>query len=225
MNQTYHVELSMNQSATVRTGLVFKQGDFGFDIAIEIKDFDNTGTTPQIVFRKSQGAVESTDITVSNNTYTYTIKGNELDVPGMGICDIKLKNTTTQRISTASFEYEVIADTLDGLNEHANSYSDTIGQIWQTLQDFSEDSEAWAVGTKSGVPVDNSQPQFANNAKWYGDQARSDAQSSAELYTKFVNAMGIGTFLYQSSNGHLYYNAAPQGTITFSISDGHLILN
>ena len=225
MNQTYHVELSMNQSATVRTGLVFKQGDFGFDIAIEIKDFDNTGTTPQIVFRKSQGAVESTDITVSNNTYTYTIKGNELDVPGMGICDIKLKNTTTQRISTASFEFEVIADTLDGLNEHANSYSDTISQIWETLQDFSEDSEAWAVGTKSGVPVDSSQPQFANNAKWYGDQARSDAQSSAELYTRFVNAMGIGTFQYNASTGHLIYTAAPQGTITFSLSDGHLIVN
>ena len=225
MNQTYHVQLSMNQSATVRTGLVFKQGDFGFDIAIEIKDFDNTGTTPQIVFRKSQGAVESTDITVSNNTYTYTIKGNELDVPGVGICDIKLKNTTTQRISTASFEFEVIADTLDGLNEHANSYSDTIGQIWETLQDFSEDSEAWAVGTKSGVPVDSSQPQFANNAKWYGDQARSDAQTSQQLYTKFVNAMGIGTFNYTGSNGHLYYNAAPQGTMTFSISGGHLILN
>ena len=225
MNQTYHVELSMNQSATVRTGLVFKQGDFGFDIAIEIKDFDNTGTTPQIVFRKSQGAVESTDITVSNNVYTYTIKGTELDVPGVGICDIKLKNTTTQRISTASFEYEVIADTLDGLNEHANSYSDTIGQIWQTLQDFSEDSEAWAVGTKSGVPVDSSQPQFANNAKWYADRADSDAQSSQQLYTKFVNAMGIGTFLYQGNNGHLYYTAAPQGTITFSLSSGHLMLN
>ena len=225
MNQTYHVQLSMNQSATVRTGLVFKQGDFGFDIAIEIKDFDNTGTTPQIVFRKSQGAVESTDITVSNNTYTYTIKGNELDVPGVGICDIKLKNTTTQRISTASFEFEVIADTLDGLNEHANSYSDTIGQIWETLQDFSEDSEAWAVGTKNGVPVDSSQPQFANNAKWYGDQARSDAQSSAELYTRFVNAMGIGTFGYNAGTGHLWYNAAPQGTITFSLNNGHLIVN
>lgn len=225
MNQTYHVQLSMNQSATVRTGLVFKQGDFGFDIAIEIKDFDNTGTTPQIVFRKSQGAVESTDITVSNNTYTYTIKGNELDVPGVGICDIKLKNTTTQRISTASFEFEVIADTLDGLNEHANSYSDAIGQIWETLQDFSEDSEAWAVGTKNGVPVDSQAEQHANNAKWYATRADSDAQSSAELYTKFVNAMGIGTFNYNGSNGHLYYNAAPQGTISFSLSNGHLLLN
>ena len=225
MTQVYHVQVSMNQSSTVLTGLVFKQGDFGFQIEIEVLDFDVTGTTPQIVFRKSQGAVESTTISVSGNKYTYTLVGNELDVPGVGICDLKLKNTTTQRISTASFQYEVIADTLDGLNEHANSYSDTIEQIWTTLQDFSEDSEAWAVGTKNGVPVDTSEPQHANNAKWYADRADSDAQSSAQLYTKFVNAMGIGTFAYQGNNGHLFYDAAPVTSYTFSISNGHLILN
>ena len=181
MTQTYHVQVSMNQLAEVRTGFTFKQGDFGFQIAIEILDFDLTGVTPQIVFRKSTGAVESSSLTLSGNTYTYTMVGTELDTPGIGVCDIKLKNSTTQRISTASFQYEVIADTLDGLNEHANSYSDTIEQIWTTLQDYSEDSEAWAVGTKNGVPVDTSQPQHANNAKWYADRADSDAQSSAQL--------------------------------------------
>lgn len=222
MNQTYHVQLSMNQSATVRTGLVFKQGDFGFDIAIEIKDFDNTGTTPQIVFRKSQGAVESTDITVVNNTYTYTIKGNELDVPGVGICDIKLKNTTTQRISTASFEFEVIADTLDGLNEHANSYSDTIGQIWKTLQDYSEVSEAWAVGSRGGVPVDSSQPQFANNAKWYGEHAITSAQQCDDIYVNLLNSMGLGTFSY--SNGKLYYNAGVSNQYSFTLQNGNLMV-
>lgn len=225
MNQTYHVQVSMNQLAEVKTGFTFKQGDFGFDIAIEVMDFDATGTTPQIVFRKANGAVESTDVTCYSNIYTYTIKGTELDTPGIGVCDLKLKNSTTQRISTASFQFEVIADTLDGLNEHSNSYSDTIGQIWRTLQDYSEDSEAWAVGTKNGVPVDTSAPQHANNSKWYSDQGVNAAQRSEDLYTKFVNAMGIGTFNYTGSNGHLYYNAAPQGTITFSLSAGHLMLN
>lgn len=225
MNQTYKVQVSMNQASIVQTDLVFKQGDFGFQIAIEILDFDLTGVTPQIVFRKPTGAVESTSLTLSGTTYTYTIQGTELDTPGTCICDIKLKNSTTQRISTASFMYSVDADTLDGLNEHARSYSNTIEQIWTTLQDYSEDSEAWAVGTKNGVPVDSQAPQHANNAKWYATRADSDAQSSAELYTKFVNAMGIGTFNYNGNNGHLYYDAAPQGTITFSLDDGHLILN
>lgn len=224
MTQVYKVQVSMNQAHIVASGLVFKQGDFGFQLEIEVLDFDTTGVTPQIVFRKSAGAVESTTITQSGNKFTYTIVGTELDTPGPAICDLKLKNSTTQRISTASFGFMVEADTLDGLNEHANSYSDTIGQIWNTLQDFSEDSEAWAVGTKNGVPVDTSAPQHGNNAKWYAGIADSDAQTAQELYTKFVNAMGIGTFAY-NSNGHLYYTAAPVSSYTFSLSAGHLVLN
>lgn len=220
MNQKYHVQVSMNQSSTVLTGLVFKQGDFGFQIEIEVMDFDVSGTTPQIVFRKSQGAVESTTISVSGNKYTYTFKGNELDVPGVGVCDLKLKDSTTQRISTASFQYEVIADTLDGLNEHANSYSDTIGQIWQTLQDYSEDSEAWAVGTKNGVPVDSSQPQHANNAKWYAEQSVNGAERAEDAVVNIINTLGIGTFLYQ--NGKLYYDAAVSNRYNFSLADGNL---
>ena len=222
MNQTYHVQVSMNQLAEVKTGFTFKQGDFGFNIAIEVMDFDATGTTPQIVFRKANGAVESTDVTVAGNIYTYTVKGNELDTPGIGVCDIKLKNSTTQRISTASFQYEVIADTLGGLNERTNSYSDTIGQIWETLQDYSEVSEAWAVGSRGGVPVDSSQPQFANNAKWYGEHAITSAQQCDDIYVNLLHSMGLGTFSY--SNGKLYYNAGVGNQYSFTLQNGNLMV-
>lgn len=129
MTQNHNVAVSMNQAAAVKTGLVFKQGDFGFNLVITVLDFDVTGTTPQIVFRKPMGAVESTSITASGNTYTYVMKGTELDTPGKVFCDLKLKNSTTQRISSASFMFEVVADTLDGLAEESSSYSDTIEQI------------------------------------------------------------------------------------------------
>ena len=82
MTQKYQVRVSMKQAAIVETGIVLKQGDFGMQIEIEVLDFDVTGTTPQIVFRKAMGAVESTTITVSGNKYTYTFKGTELDTPG-----------------------------------------------------------------------------------------------------------------------------------------------
>lgn len=190
MTQKYQVKVSMNQAAVIKTGLVLKQGDFGMQLEIEVLNFDATGTTPQIVFRKAMGAVESTTITVSGNKYIYTFVGTELDTPGKCICDLKLKNSTTQRISTASFAFEVVADTLDGLNEHANSYSDTIGQIWETLQDYSEDSEAWAVGTKGGVPVGSSAAQYQNNAKYYSDlciEGTGNLANSVEIATAKVN--------------------------------------
>lgn len=224
MDQTYHVQVSMNQLAEVRTGFTFKQGDFGFQISIEVMDFDLSGTTPQIVFRKSTGAVESTDITKVGNIYTYTVKGNELDTPGIGVCDLKLKNSTTQRISTASFQYEVIADTLDGLNEHANSYSDTIGQIWNTLQDYSEKSEAWAVGTRNGTPVDSTQPQHANNAKWYAEKSINGAERAEDALNDLIQSYGIGSFTYNAGNGHLYYTTPVGPRYSFSLSEGNLMV-
>ena len=129
MTQDFQVRLSMNQAAVVKSGLVLKQGDFGMNLEIEVLNFDTSNTTPQIVFRKPMGAVESTSVTKSGNVYTYTLRGTELDTPGKVICDLKLKNSTTQRISTASFMFEVVADTLDGLAEESSSYSDTIAQI------------------------------------------------------------------------------------------------
>lgn len=129
MTQTYKVQVSMNQAHIVESGFVWKQGDFGFNIEIEVLDFDTTGATPQIIFRKSSGAVEATQITRAGNKFTYAIRGTELDTPGPCVCDLKLKDSTTKRVSTASFKYFVIPDTMDGLNQQASSYSDTIAQI------------------------------------------------------------------------------------------------
>jgi hypothetical protein len=129
MTQTYKVQVSMNQAHIVESGFVWKQGDFGFNIEIEVLDFDTTGATPQIIFRKSTGAVEATEITRAENKFTYAIRGTELDTPGPCVCDLKLNDSTTKRVSTASFKYFVIPDTMDGLNQQASSYSDTIAQI------------------------------------------------------------------------------------------------
>lgn len=152
MTQKYQVKVSMKQAAIVETGIVLKQGDFGMQLEIEVLDFDATGTTPQIVFRKAMGAVESTTITVSSNKYTYTFKGTELDTPGKVFCDLKLKNSTTQRISTASFMFKVVADTLDGLTEESNSYSDTIAQI---VNGFDDKIDSTALATKKSNIVSN----------------------------------------------------------------------
>lgn len=151
MTQDYNVSVSMNQAAVVKTGLVMKQGDFGFNLKITVLDFDTSNTTPQIVFRKPMGAVESTTLTKAGNVYTYVMKGTELDTPGKVICDLKLKNSTTQRISSASFCFECVADTLDGLAERANSYSDTIEQIVGGFEGELDDIRSDTSGVEFGL--------------------------------------------------------------------------
>lgn len=37
------------------------------------------------------------------------------------------------------------------------------------VEQYAEDAEAWAKGTRGGVPVSSSDPTYHNNAKYYGD--------------------------------------------------------
>lgn len=133
MTNIYNVTVNPNKSKVVDTGYTFSQGDFGFQLAITVEELDTTGTTCKIAFRKPSGSVEATGLTASGNTYTYTIRGTELDTPGPVVADLKFINSTTQRISTASFIFHVTADTLNGAADTAHSYSDTIQQLVDDL--------------------------------------------------------------------------------------------
>jgi len=44
---------------------------------------------------------------------------------------------------------------------------------------YIEDAEAWAIGTRNGVPVDDSQPQYQNNSKYYAEDAGVSATNAA----------------------------------------------
>lgn len=129
MTNVYNVTVNPNKSKVVDTGYTFSQGDFGFQLAITVEELDTTGTSCKIGFRKTSGAVEATGLTASGQTYTYTMRGTELDVPGPVVADLKFINSTTQRISTASFIFYVVEDTLNGLTEEAHSYSDSVAQM------------------------------------------------------------------------------------------------
>ena len=198
MTQTYKIQLSMNQSHVVNSGFVFKQGDFGFQVQIEVLDFDTSGATAKIIWRKSQGATEGLNLTRSGNTFTYTMQGSELDVPGPGVCDLKLYDSTTRRLSTASFSYYCEADTMDGFEEEAHSYSDTIAQIAAQIQGYADDSEAWAIGTKQGVPVPSTAPQYQNFSQWYVQFAEAWAKGTR-------NGTPVGSSEPQYNNNSQYF--------------------
>jgi hypothetical protein len=55
-----------------------------------------------------------------------------------------------------------------------------------------EDSEAWAVGTKDGTPVQSTDPQYNNHAKYWAAQAQSAAQGGL-YYKGAVTFSGIPT--------------------------------
>jgi hypothetical protein len=81
-----------------------------------------------------------------------------------------------------------------------------------------EKSEAWAVGTKDGVPVGSSEDQYNNNSKHWAEQARSTAQTvqADKIFTNFAHyeatttasqSYKIGDYL--THNGYLYRVTSP----------------
>ena len=69
-------------------------------------------------------------------TYSYTILGNEFAVPGVVVADVKFYQSTTQRVSTASFVFNVINDTLDGLGGGTAGYSDELETLRAAMEGY-----------------------------------------------------------------------------------------
>lgn len=54
----------------------------------------------------------------------------------------------------------------------------------EDAQEMSYTAEAWAVGTKNGIDVGSSDPQYHNNSKYYKEQAEAVAESIPEDYSE-----------------------------------------
>ena len=78
-------------------------------------------------------------MTNSGNVYSYTTLGNEFAVPGVVVADLKFyDNGDTQRVSTASFIFNVDADTLDGLGGGTAGYSDELETLSAAMEGYIE---------------------------------------------------------------------------------------
>lgn len=140
MTSEYNISLSFNNDTPVKTAYTFKQGDKGITLNIATSGLATSGTTAHIVFKRSNGtSVEAELANQSGPNYSYVTLGNEFAVPGVVVADLKLYDGDTQRVSTASFIFHVIGDTLDGIGGGTAGYSDTLEQIKEQLEEASDD--------------------------------------------------------------------------------------
>lgn len=89
---------------------------------------------------------------------------------------------------TALADDTVISETDLPLIEQAIEILDEVPEILNQMSDLKSDAEAWAVGTRDGVPVPSTDETYENNAKYWAGQyigKLTDAQYSA-LQTLFT---------------------------------------
>lgn len=100
------------------------------------------------------------------------------------------------------------------LNAEVERVEDAMSDLYQARDDsqsYSQQSEAWAVGTIDGVAVDNTAPQYSNNSKYWSDSSQQSATGAlvskqlAENSEQQSEAWAAGTI-----NGTPVSSAAPQ---------------
>lgn len=110
-------------------------------------------------------------ITFHNNT---TPALNEDNLNAMSEA---LNNIDDRVVSLGGAVLEVIPDLEDILShaEQLEEYRDEAQAAAESAEDDKEDAEAYAVGTRGGVPVAPTDPTYHNNAKYYSEKTNPDA--------------------------------------------------
>lgn len=124
-------------------------------------------------------AVPSGQIT-SDSTYCYwTLKAYDVAISGIGECQLQYRIGDVVKMSKR-FRTSVLASLIDNgtiptptqtwLDELADIKDEAV-EASEDAEESAEDSEAYAIGKRGGVDVEEDDPAYHNNAKYYAEQS------------------------------------------------------
>lgn len=240
MKVQHTATLDFTDNGTFETGWRIKQGDYG-NTELVLKLVNNgvnvydAEITPQIAFRRWDGASVISVMTPNDQTYKYAFAGNELEVPGLTLCDVKFTDAEG-RVSTASCRFTVVEDTIGYDPTGAHTYDNPVSELVEQATNAAEvgiessfKAEGFAVGEQGGVPVGPDSPYYHNNAKYYGEMpARSISyyEQNGFLSRNLLNTQyylgyidkNTGAFVPSGGNFSTdYVKVKPSTTYTFSV--------
>lgn len=120
----------------------------------------------------------SATVDTVNNVVNANLTQQMTAVEGDTLCEIVLFKSG-ERIGTLNF---VLAVQGTGLNDDTDISDTEIPAIIELAREQVLDAEAWANGTRNGVPIGSSDPAYEKNAKYYADNfvgCITDAQWSS----------------------------------------------
>lgn len=113
--------------------------------------------------------------TLSGNTVTADLTEQMTAVAGQVRTQIVVTESTG-RTGTFVFILDVQRSALPADTDMSESEYQMIEQAIEDAQDAVEDSEAWAVGKRGGVPVTSGDETYHNNSKYWAEQAAQYAE-------------------------------------------------
>lgn len=192
MPQTKNINITPGQMPT--QVIHVSQNDVGREIILNIKDaegwYDLTGCTVSLAGLKPSGLGYTVAGTVSGHQVTIVTTKQMTDEYGSIASELKIASGNNI-IGTANI---ILAVERDPHPDHTTDGSvDTlIPEITILVErveaavakaEVLQESEAWAVGTRDGAPVDEEDPVYHNNSKYYAEQAGTHEANAAESMT------------------------------------------
>lgn len=123
-----------------------------------------------MVIRSPIGEMYPKTITQTGNKVVWDVTAGDAAQQGNGEYQLTFTNGS-EVIKTYIGSFTVLPSIV-GTGEPPDPLDDWLQDAQQALQDFDQDvtnAEAWAVGTRNGIPVGTSDPTYHNNAKYWGD--------------------------------------------------------
>lgn len=154
----YNIKLNMKSTGVVASGIQLKQGDSQMELIFSIYNGGELVTDsniPQVYFRRPNGTtVFGSTSPSTNNTYIYTVIGNELEIPGTVLCDVKFKagEGGEGRESTCTFSIDVVPDTITANTGGAGIYDNDLAENIKLAQDAAEAAEHYADEARQFAP-------------------------------------------------------------------------
>lgn len=136
------------------------------------------GTTARIdgIKPDAHGFSYTDKVSISGNTATITTTEQMTVIAGTVKCELRFLNGY-DNIGTVNFLMIVEETPINGDTDISET---EIPAIIEVATSNRLESEAWARGTKDGVPVDSSAEQYHNNSKYYSEQSAASATASAQ---------------------------------------------
>ena len=224
MKVQHTATLDFTDNGVFETGWRIKQGDYG-NTELVLKLVNNgvnvydAAITPQIAFRRWDGASVISVMTPNDQTYKYAFAGNELEVPGLTLCDVKFTDAEG-RVSTASCRFTVVEDTVGYDPTGAHTYDNPVSELVEQATNAAEvgiessfKAEGFAVGEQGGVPVEEGSPYYHNNAKYY-------ANSKSNISAIGTDESGRTTASRQYAQGEHFYKDGKFCTTKTGVAQG-----
>ena len=165
------------------------QNDVGRTIEFNVQDrtgwFDLTGATVKIQGTKPSGLGYSLEGTVSEHTATFVTNKQMTDEYGSIASELKITRDD-MIIGSANFILSVERDphpenTPDGsLPDIIPEFTVLVERVEAAVakEEVLHEAEAWAVGQRDGVDVDEEDDTYQNNSKYYAGKAEASKIAS-----------------------------------------------